>query len=571
MTITRELSFNLSGSVMNMGLAIMGTTIRLYDYEYRSGSLVKRFLIEQVTSTKGTFNFDVRKGVYCIEIVPGDNTRFARQSLETIKVTSNTTFSIVLKAGHILSGTVKDHTGKPVANAEILIFGIEPHVLRIAQDVLPDGTYSISLPTGRYYVCVYHKNRGDVQSAAKKRNPAERPFLCQVMDVVELSRDAKKDFQLPDLVKFQGMATNPSNHPVSGVKATIQATEKPDTVFANQLPLSVCCTTGKDGRFEAWLKPGSYNVKLEPPADSHLAEKQFGSVLVDQDRTKMYALEAGHQLSGRITYKRQPLAGAKVTIMGVKSETSQWTDEDGHYCFSLGSGSYEMMVSAQPHPLGHETLPELAPWVGNVILDKSTEHNVEMEEGVVINGRVLDPARQPRAGVILSIYPSRGSGGDIAITNKVPLAVGITGSDGAYEFRLRPDSYRLILNNQPSTAHAIHVSAALRDKELTVEDVCVVTFEVTADDETPIPNCLVSYELYRAGDEGDELVPELMEPGMTGDDGKCTITVPSGIYSVHFQPPADSDYALRHIRQLSVIKDMTRRIKLSKRAEHSIS
>lgn len=112
MTITRELSFNLSGSVTNMGLAIIGTTIRLYDYEYRSGSMVKRFLIEQTTSPKGTFNFDVRKGVYCIEIVPGDNTRFARQSLETIKVTSNTTFSIVLKAGNILSGMVRDSPGQ---------------------------------------------------------------------------------------------------------------------------------------------------------------------------------------------------------------------------------------------------------------------------------------------------------------------------------------------------------------------------------------------------------------------------------------------------------------------------
>lgn len=566
MTITRELSFNLSGSVTNMGLAIMGTTIRLYDYEYRNGTLVKRFLIEQMTSAKGTFNFDVRKGVYCIEIVPGDNTRFARQSLETIKVTSNTTFSIVLKAGNILSGTVKDHQGKPVGNAEILIFGIEPHALRVNQDVQADGSYSISLPGGRYYVCVYHKNRGD-NAAAKKRNPSEKPFLCQIMEVVELQRDAKKDFQLPELVKFQGVASNSSGHPISGVKATIQATERPDTVFANQLPLSVSCITGKDGRFDAGLKAGSYNVKLEPPPDSHLAEKQFGSVLVDQERTKTYSLEAGHQLSGRVLFKKLPLAGARVTLMGVKSESTQWTDEEGHYCFSLGSGSYEMMVSAQPHPLAQESAPELAPWIGSVILDRSTELNVDMEEGLLINGRVLDTARQPRGGVLLSIYPSRGSG-DLAISNKIPLAVGITGSDGAYEFRLRADSYRMVLNNQPSTAHTIHVGSSVRDKDLTVEDVCVVTFEVTSDEEKPIPNCLVSYELYRAGDEGDELVPELMEPGMTGDDGKCTITVPSGIYSVHVQPPTDSDYVLRHIRQLSVIKDMTRRIRLSKKAEH---
>jgi hypothetical protein len=563
MTITRELSFNLSGSVTNMGLAILGTTIRLYDYEYKCGALVKRFLIEQVTSTKGTFNFDVRKGVYCIEIVPGENTRFARQSLENIKVTSNTTFSIVLKAGSILSGLVRDHQGKAVGNAEILVFGIEPHVLRVAQEVESDGTYSISLPGGRYYLCAYYKNRAD--GAQKKRLPPDKPFLCPVTEVVDLQRDLKRDFVLPELIKFQGVATNTAGHPVSGVKATVHATEKPDTVFANQLPLSVSCVTGKDGKFEAYLKTGSYNVKLEPPADSHLAERQFGSVLVDQDRTKAYSLDAGQQLSGRVTHRRTPVAGAKVTILGIKSESSQWTDEDGYFVFSLGTGAYELIVTAQADPLGQENRPELAPWTTNVILDKSTEVNVELDEGILVSGRVLDPVRQPREGVLLSVYPSRGATNDMALVNKLPLCVGITGNDGAYEFRLRPDTYRLVLNNQPSTAHTIVVGSGSRDKDLTVEDVCVVKFEVVSEEEVPIPNCLVSYEMYRAGDENDELVPELLEPSMTGEDGKIIVTVPSGIYSVHFQPPGESEFALRHIRQLSVIKDMTRRIRLSRK------
>lgn len=196
MTITRELSYNLSGAVTSMGLGITGTTIRLYDYEYRSGALVKRFLVEQSTTQKGGFNFDVRKGVYCLEVVPSDNTRFARQSLETIKVTSNTTFSIVLKAGFILSGMIEDHKGSPVGSAELLVFGIEPHVLRVAQEVADDGSYSISLPEGRYYVCVYYKTKG-AQAASKKAALSDNPFLCPVMEVVELHKDLKRNFELP--------------------------------------------------------------------------------------------------------------------------------------------------------------------------------------------------------------------------------------------------------------------------------------------------------------------------------------------------------------------------------------
>lgn len=547
-----------------MGLGINGTTIRLYDYEYRSGSLVKRFLVEQSTNQKGGFNFDVRKGVYCIEVVPGDNTRFARQSLETIKVTSNTTFSIVLKAGFILSGMIEDHKGNPVGSAELLVFGIEPHVLRVAQEVAPDGSYSISLPEGRYYVCVYYKTRG-AQIAARKALP-DKPFLCPVMEVVELYKDLKKNFELPAMLNFQGVATNSAGHPVSGVRATIQSSEKLDGVFAGQLPLSVSCTTGKDGKFEAGLRIGSYTVKLEPPTDSHLAEKQFGSMQLDQDRTRTYSLDPGHQLSGKILFKKMPVVGAKVTMLGVKSESSQWTDEDGHYCFSLAGGSYEMQISSQPHPLGQEAVPELAPWLGNVILDKDTDYTVEMDEGLLVAGRVLDPSREPRAGVLLSVYPAKGGTADSALPARMPLAVGITGSDGAYEFRLRPDSYKLVLNNQPSTAHVIHVGDSGKDKDLTVEDVCVVTFEIASEDEIPIPNCLISYERYRIGDSDASLSPELIEPTTTGDDGKCTITVSGGIYSVHFQPPLESEFEARHLRQLSVIKDMTRRVRLSRKS-----
>lgn len=126
-----------------------------------------------------------------------------------------------------------------------------------------------------------------------------------------------------------------------------------------------------------------------------------------------------------------------------------------------------------------------------------------------------------------------------------------------------------MLNNQPSTAHVIHVGGSGKEKDLTVEDVCVVTFEIVSDDEIPIPNCLISHERYRIGENDDSLIPELVEPPTTGDDGKCTIIVPGGIYSVHFQPPLESEFEARHIRQLSVIKDMTRRVRLSRKAEPS--
>lgn len=566
MVVTRELSFNLGGNVSSMGLAVTGTVVRLYDYWHQSGSLVKHFLCEQTTGPKGTFSFDVRKGIYCIEIIPSENTRFARQSIEAIRVTSNTNYEIVLKSGVILSGTVRDAAAHKIPEAEILVFGIEPHVLRVSQVLDDEGSFSLSLPPGKYYLALRHHDKGPAPKG-KKKNP---PFLCPYFQVIDLAKDSKHDITLPPLISFKGKVTNSDSHPMAAVRATVKCTDKQENVFAREIAMKVSALTTKDGSFECLLQKGTYSVRLLPQEDSHLAEKTVAAIFVDHDRKRNYSLESGYSLYGKIMHKGKSVPNASVNLIGVNLDSVTLTNEEGEYHFSVPGGSYEMVVAAQPDSLGTVASMELAPCKCQLILDKDTEHNFEMEEGVLVAGTVLDPSKQARAGVQLSLYATHNGEFDAQASKRRPLWIGITGDDGSYEFRLLPDRYWLVLNNQATTGHLVNVTGSKQSSELTIDDVCLLCFEVVSENDEPIPNCQVSFEAYDLKVHPENRVDEIEEialPVFTADDGRCTLTLPQGVYSFDFHPPEHSSYSSRLIRQLSVGADMTRKVRLLAREE----
>lgn len=49
---------------------------------------------------------------------------------------------------------------------------------------------------------------------------------------------------------------------------------------------------------------------------------------------------------------------------------------------------------------------------------------------------------------------------------------------------------------------------------------------------------------------------------LTQDDGVCRLTLPSGVYTFKFIPPAQGSYNPRLIRQLSISADVTRKVTL---------
>lgn len=546
---TREVSYNLEGVVRNQGLPVAGTTIMLHDYWSSGSGLIRHYLTEVTTGPKGEFGFDVRKGIYSIEVVPNRDTRFARQSIDAVKVITNTVTNVSLKHGSVYSGKVRTESGDMLGKCELLFFGIEPEVVRASEPITADGKYSVALPKGRYYVAC----RQVVESSQQQ----QVGFLYANMHVVDLYSDLREDFVVPDLVPFKGVVTNGDGHPILGVKCTIRASGTSENPHDEEAQLRAVAFTNKRGEFECHVAPGTYDVKLEPGSDTHLSERLVSAILVDHPRTRTYSLAAGYRLFGRVTFDDEPVESALVTVFGGKIDSSTVTDKNGLFSFALSGGTYELSVAPQPDSLATMPFRLLAPVSMKVKLAEDTKRDVELQRGVGLSGKVVDKQGAGRPGVQLALYPVATDAGTMGDTER-PLAFGITGDDGSFEFRVLPGKYWLVLNNQRSTARVIEAVDFDLESDLVWGAGCMVRFEVTSDSDEPIGNCRVSCESYGATNGNAEQQPV----AVTGEDGTCMLIVPAGIYSFKVEPPEHGSFQSKQIRQLSINSDIKRRVKL---------
>jgi hypothetical protein len=548
---TREVSYNLEGVVRNQGLPVAGTTIMLYDYWSSGSGLIRHYLTEVTTGPKGDFGFDVRKGIYSIEVVPNRDTRFARQSFDAVKVTANTVVNVSLKHGSTYSGKVRTESGAKLGKCELLFFGIEPEVVRANEPIGEDGKFSVALPKGRYYVACRQ-----LVEAPSHQDP-QTGFLCANMHVIDLYSDLREDFVVPDLVPFKGVVTNSDGHPILGVRCTIGASGTTDNPHDEEAQLRAVAFTNKRGEFECLVAPGTYDVKLEPGSDTHLSERLVSAILVDHPRTRTYSLAAGYRLFGRVTFDDDPVESALVTVFGGKIDSSTVTDKNGLFSFSLSGGTYELSVAPQPDSLATMPFRLLAPVSMKVKLAEDTKRDIELQRGVGLSGKVVDKQGAGRPGVQLALYPVASGNGTMSDTDR-PLAFGITGDDGSFEFRVLPGKYWLVLNNQRSTARIIEAVDFDLESDLVWGAGCMVRFEVTSENDEPIGNCRISCETYG----GVNATAEQPPTAVTGEDGTCMLIVPAGIYSFKVEPPEHGSFQSKQIRQLSINSDTKRRVKL---------
>jgi hypothetical protein len=549
---TREVSYNLAGIVRNQGLPVAGTTIMLYDYWSTGSGLVRHFLTEVTTGAKGEYSFDVRKGIYSVEVVPNRETRFARLSFDAVKVTNNTTLNVSLKHGSTYSGRVRTESGDSLAKCELLFFGIEPEVVRAKEPVGAGGAFSVAVPKGRYYVACKQIVEGETGG--------QIGFLYANMHVVDLYGDLKEDFVVPDLVPFKGVVTNNDGHPILGVRAMITSSGASENPYDEEAQLKAVAFTNKKGEFQCDVAPGTYDVKLEPGPDSHLSERFVSAIFVDHARTRTYSLTPGYRLFGRVTFDDDPVESALVTVFGGKIDSSAMTDRNGLYSFALSGGTYELSVVAQPDSLAAMPFRLLSPVSMTVKLAEDTCRDVSLQHGVSLSGKVVDKTGQGRPGVQLALYLAKPDGVEMRDTDR-PITFGITGDDGSFEFRVSAGKYWLTMNNQRSEARLIEAFEEDVESDLTWGAGCIVRFEVASEADDPIGNCRVICETY-----GSAGAPESAEDGMwsvTGEDGTCMLVVPAGIYSFRIEPPEHGSYQPKQIRQLSVSNDTKRRVKLA--------
>lgn len=555
------LSYNLSGTILSMGIPVNSTMVKLYDYWPTPLGLQKHFVSEITTGAKGTFNFDVRKGLYSLEVIPNRDSRFARQSVDSIRVTANTICNITLKAGAIIKGKVSTAEGQSLA-CDILFFGSTPDFIKAEESTSADGSYSISLLPGKYYVALRYRPPAEMA----RRSRPERGFFSPLFQIIDIEKDCRQDLKLPELVMLEGTITDTKGQPVPDVLVTIYPADRAEHKFAKDLPMSVSCITNGGGKFECSLKSGIYNIRLQPDAESHLAERTINAIQIDQPRVRTYPLDPGYIWKGKVLHAGTPVPNTRVSVFGVKGESMKLTDETGAFSFSLASGRYDFQISVQPDPLNEEPALSLAPATGEFILDSDSVFNINLNRGYSLNGRVLDHKGNPRAGASLSLFANHTSRPNDSTFHRTPLAESFTDEDGIYEFNLNSGQYKILMNNQSSTTQFIEVIDSNIEQDLAFHDACVVTLVIVSEFEEPQMDCTVTlqpFETHTAGLQSVHTQPALRLTSHTSHEGTCNLTIPAGIYSLTITPPEGSSCLEKHIRQLSINSDITKRIKLT--------
>lgn len=542
MVMTRELTFNLEGLISSMGMPVKGALVRIFDYWQERGAVKTHFLLEQSSSEKGTFSFNLRKGVYCVEIIPSDNTRYARQAISFIRLGANRSLAIQLRAGCLFSGQVKNSEGVSVPNAEVCVFA-ENSSFRATQLADSEGRFCFTLPAGSYSAAVSYRQSVSGRSV---------PFLSPSFEKIDLQKDLHKDMVLPPMVRAKIFVRDKAGHPLFGVKARISKTDHCDDLFL-KFPFDLDCETGLDGSFEVDLQPSTYDFNLCAHKDLNLAEKSNREAVLTQNSELAFTLEPACRLRGRLTRLGRTVSFATITLSDESQTIYKSTDSDGEFHASVAPGLYELVVQAQPDSLGAEIKQELASHNAMLKIEADLDLDVELEEGTLIAGSVVDLEEQHCAGMLVSFYPIDDFNFDSVDLRKPSCWSGLTADDGTFETRLVEGSYWLVLNKQVASGQQVQISGRRQSLNLTASEICSLSLRIL-DTDGPVNKCKIYAQSINSNEE-----LELIPPVITDESGHCRLFLPKGEYSLLLAAPTGSQ---KRVDKLLVETDISRRISI---------
>ncbi len=574
--VTNELTYNLSGTIRHLGLPVAGVVVALHESGYGSTAADRKLVSEQKTGSRGDYSFPVSAGQYCLEIIPDSQTRFVRQLITGLAVSSNTNINVSLTTGFILSGTVRTGGSGILSDGSVTVIGIDPSGFRLKSDVDASGRFAAILPRGKYYLL----SGCAEQSSTDRVVPEDVPYLSSTFEVVEIDQDDEHDIVLADLVRFKGFVTDKTGSPIVGANAAITPSVAWDNPLGPEIARTVRSATDLSGYFEIHLQPGDYDLVLTPPLNSPLCEMSFRSILLGDEEAKRFELIEGVRLRGKVSFQGASVVGSTVMLRSKDGKLvySVVSDEGGRFSLAVPAGNYELAVIPKRERRRRHSERIGGPWTRQVVVGGSdTRVDVELGAAVPVVGHVRDGKGSPRGGITVLVCADRGESPE-AEDRQFPLSKYTTDDSGRFKLMLAAGKYWISIAGDPSTAQTVEVKDQPCNLEFIWQGRMLVRFEVTGDDGEPIARCKVGFCPYSK----EQLEHSLdQHPGkhelklsgaiFTGDDGCCELTLPAGVYTFRFEPLLVGPHEEKEIRQLSIGADVTRKIKLAMKRDLSES
>jgi hypothetical protein len=309
--------------------------------------------------------------------------------------------------------------------------------------------------------------------------------------------------------------------PISGVKVFAWNRDKGSG--------SVDDTTDSSGTYSMTLEAGNYDLIFNPACGSGCASQSLKGIAGPPDQTRNVTLSPGHSVSGMVTDGINPLKD--VSIYAFHQDTADGfglplTDENGHYCIGLITGTYDLGFSPPAcQGLGPKT-------VGTTV-NQAMSLNVTLPPGFTVAGRVTNEADDPVSGVqIYARECDTCTGYGFSPSNVNGYYTG-TLPTGTYDIQFIPPAGRGL--GSVTVVDVVNETGGCPNtwRPITLPTGFTVSGKVTCNGK-PVKNVFVYADPVGGGAPGDDLVGWGV---YSVDDGSYGLPLIPGTYSLEFIPP----------------------------------
>ncbi len=413
-----------------------------------------------------------------------------------------------------LSGKVTDEQGRPVS-------GVKIQAGRVSAITGVDGTYTMLLSLGRYYIQV--------------TPPLGSDLLRPASTEVDVEEDVTLDITLTSGYLLSGRVTDLEGKGIADVFVLAYSPTRFEYTY-----------TSSDGSYRIRLLSGTYSLSINVPSGSEFAKPSMEDIELTEDMSLDIILEPGFLLSGRVTDPEgKGIADVSVDAHSPTGSGYTRTSSDGSYRIRLLPGTYSLSINVSSDEFPK---PEM---IEGIEVTEDTSLDIVLESGFLLSGRVTDPEGKGVADV--SVYADSPTSFEYTQTS----------SDGSYRIRLLPGTYDLLVL---APVEDLLVFALVGRKLADVE----VSADQTLDIVLPSPESTFTLSGTVTDKEARGIAGLLIEAydPATGNyalvgaqrDGTYSMKLALGTYDLTVLPPSGSGLSKGEIKEVQITGDTVRHI-----------
>lgn len=269
-----------------------------------------------------------------------------------------------IAAAGVISGSVTDASGTPLAGVKVIARDYGNWVTRSATKTDTSGNYTLNVPTNSSYIVGAINPTTSTAASAWWTSACEttgcsaaNQFSAAKVDVATTT--VTKNFKLPAGVRIVGTVTGGGSTTLQGIKVMLRD-------FTNDQPVTGVYTNST-GNYRINLMPGTYTLAAVnqkslgnyggiyySSSDGTNSSKATPIAINSGTRTINLDLPAGHLISGQVTDSSSAVTGIPVRIYSAAADATKGsfvqairTDLAGNYQIVLPVSTYDVKSRGQ--------------------------------------------------------------------------------------------------------------------------------------------------------------------------------------------------------------------------------